>query len=782
MEMMSPAKLISLWTVEDHRLVKSSFLPDTEWMLNAIFRNGQADQISLNASDVKQLVSGLIDHHKATGHPISRKRARQRINRLLEQMNRLPNIHAVLIPEPVLAHRPTTLPNSARSFSAAAEMVELDRQLLAWCRKADSTTAWMLLLAIRLMTRLGMGEKVMLGTLSQLTLRHIDKKNKSINIPSSPNSAGHNDGHYRIRLSDDIWLPLRAIITRNKSYPADAWLFANDATSMALSVDERRKVLRQHLINMFREMLKTHKTAGNAIHGHLTSWPKMANACQYVPIFKGTPPLWSTLLRNYPLPTCTPIPLLLGQAGANHYSPGSRLGRLPDRPSRDDNDDHGKISQTPTQNELHLCRPAGLHMVPTDHLPNDWARQAKRILQNFIFEASRISNKYLHSKKHEPKMQALLEKHEIKLQQLIRLPGNYPTWVLNFIYYMLITQKNKISSAKTYLSRLTPISIFFHDAVLDMSDWDDDVIHELEIFANHGDRWSDATIESFQSVFTSFIRFCKQHDILEDVTLPKGSKNLTPSVLRTRILSPDHMDTAWEELTKHTATGSTSHMKALVISLGFYGGLRASEIEALTLNDIQFSFNNPQEHRKCWIDILGGKTDAARRRVPLHILAPPSVVLKLRAWVTARREACQEVALADIALFGPRHSPDAYKRRHLITLAIEEMRHRLGEDIDFHGLRHAAVSWTLLRLHAAQHPGFADTLQHRHHWMFQPDTLKVTLDYFCGAEGTDTLARGTVLLHLAKWIGHRDPATLLENYAHTLGLIHGDILAPARNK
>ena len=782
MEIMSSTKLISLWKVEKNRLVKPSFLPDTKWMLNAIFRNRQVNQISLDASEVKKLVSGLFDHHKATGQPISRKQARQRVNRLLEQMNRLPNIHAVLIPEPVLAHRPTTLPNSARSFSAAEEMVELDRQLLVWCRKAGSKTAWMLLLAIRLMTRLGMGEKVMLGTLSQLTLRHLDKKNKSINIPSSPNSAGHSDGHYRIRLPDDIWLPLRSIITRNKSYPADAWLFANDATSMALSIDERRKVLRQQLIRIFREMLKDIETSKNTTHGHLTSWPKMINACQYVPILKGIPPLWGTLLRNYPLPTCTPIPLLLGQAGANHYSPGSRLGRLPDRPSRDDHDDLGKARQTPTENELHVSRPAGLHVVPTDHLPSDWARQAKKILQNFIFEASRISNKYVHAKPYEPKMQALLETHERKLQQLIQLPGNYPTWVLNFIYHTLVTQKNHISTAKTYLSRLTPISIFFHDAVLDMSDWDDDVTHELEIFANHGNRWSDATIESFQSAFTSFIRFCKKHDILEDVTLPKGSKNLTPSVLRTRVLSPDHMDTAWEELTKHAAAGSASHMKALVISLGFYGGLRASEIESLTLRDIQVGIPDNSRGRSCWIDILGGKTAAARRRIALHIMAPPSVVEQLREWVEVRRHSCNGTALSDIALFGPRHSPDAYKRRYLITLAIEEMRYRLGEDIDFHGLRHAAVSWTLLRLYASQNPGFSDTLQHRHHWMFQPEVLQETLRYFCGAEGPDTLARGTVLLHVAKWIGHRDPATLLENYAHTLGLIHGDILAPKRSK
>lgn len=106
------------------------------------------------------------------------------------------------------------------------------------------------------------------------------------------------------------------------------------------------------------------------------------------------------------------------------------------------------------------------------------------------------------------------------------------------------------------------------------------------------------------------------------------------------------------------------------------------------------------------------------------------------------------------------------------------MRYVLGEDIDFHGLRHAAASWTLLRLHAAQKPAFKATLHHRHHWIFCDKALNATLAHFCGAEGDDTLARGTQFLHVAKWIGHRDAGTLLQHYAHVLGLLHSDVIAP----
>ena len=57
-------------------------------------------------------------------------------------------------------------------------------------------------------------------------------------------------------------------------------------------------------------------------------------------------------------------------------------------------------------------------------------------------------------------------------------------------------------------------------------------------------------------------------------------------------------------------------------------------------------------------------------------------------------------------------------------------------------------------------------------------SLRDTLRYFCGAERHDTLKRGSLLLHVAKWIGHREPSTLLRHYAHTLGLIHSHALAP----
>ncbi|WP_445004423.1 tyrosine-type recombinase/integrase [Halomonas mongoliensis] len=797
MEVSNAEQLVSVWRAEGNALVAPNSVADTEWVVAAIFDSipTPTPTLSLGADAARHLVTGLMEHRKARGRPVGHSIARRRINRILAQMNALPGINLQLIPEPVQSHRPTALPTSSRLFIAALAMKDLDRQLLAWSRATKTDNAWLLVLAIRLMTRLGMSERVMLGTLSQLTLAHIDKSHRTLAIPSSPDASGLDDGHYRIALPDSLWVPMRTIMTREKRRSPEAWLFDPDDAALALPLKQRRKQLRRRLTLTARQLVQDHQASLHHSISPINRWLKLTEACSYVAVISGTPPLWANLLRHYPLPTCTPTPLRLGQHNAHHYSPGSPLGRLPDRQSRHrpSERDGGVETQLPHTAEVDAAqvtvthptsatRPAGAHRINTDHLATDWRRQVKNILQKFLTETANISKKSVKAQKHNKRMQSLLEKYENQLDSLLGFSGHYPAWVLHFLYHKLRTDGRKISTAKTYLSRLTPLTLLFHDAILDMTDWDNEVVLELEIAAREGSRWSVSTLEAFRGSMREFIRFCQQYGLLEDVTLPKRKNNLTPSILRTRILSPDHMQTAWEELINRVPNGATDQMKALVMALGFYGGMRASEIEALTLSDVQFGASYESGISRCWIDILEGKTQSARRRIALHIMAPPSVIKQLEGWIEARRQSCSDIALADIALFGPRHSPDAYKRRYLITLVIDDMRYRLGEDIDFHGLRHAAVSWTLLRLHAAQNPGFADTLQHRHHWMFQPRVLQETLRYFCGAEGTDTLSRGTVLLHVAKWIGHRDPATLLENYAHTLGLIHSDILAPRRAK
>ncbi|CAM3944488.1 site-specific integrase [Vreelandella rituensis] len=772
MALLNAARLIGQWKEEKNSLVQPSQIDDTAHILHAALGDIPVKALVLVSHDTRELIADLFEWRQATGRAITRQQAHKRVNRVLAALNEVPSMQAILIPEPVPVHRPTAHPPTPRTFLLYEQMVTLERHLLSWCRRDRGEDAWLLVLALRLMTRLGMSETVVLGSLAALTHQHVDGRHWD--IPASPDAKWPHDGHYRLTLPDDLWVPMRAIISRAKAWDRTAWLLAPSAEAEARDHTQRRQQLRTQLKVTSQRCLKALQHCPDSEQWHsLRSWSSLVSASRYVTVMRGVPPLWATLLRQYPLPTCTPVPLLADSDTAHRYAPGESQGRLPTREAVRNK------TPAPLPDIGQQTRPAGVSVITTTDFPPDWQRRVKNLLQQFLAEAARLSPKKVTAKKYEEPMRKLLVRYEKRLDRLIGHSGHYLGWVLQFLYHQLRTEGNKLSTARTQLSRLTPLTMLMHEAVLDLHDWDDEVVMELQIDAQSGSQWSATTLERFKASFRQFMRFCQRHGMLEEVTLPQpNAGSLAPSVLRTRILSPDHMQMVWETLTRQVPSGDPRQMMGLVIALGFYAGLRASEVESLTLNSVIFGAADEQGHRTCWVEILGGKTAAARRRIALHVMAPAAVVVCLHEWVEERLTECSKWSLAEVALFGPRHSPQTFTRASLITPVIEWMRYLLGDDIDFHGLRHAAVSWTLLRLHAAQHPSFRDTLQHRHHWMFQPQTLQMTLSHFCGAEAHDTLARGTLLLQVAKWIGHREPGTLLENYAHTLGLIHSDILAP----
>ncbi|SDO28306.1 site-specific integrase [Vreelandella arcis] len=779
MEHLNAESLLGHWKSERHVLMEPRREPDTRWILEAALGHENFRTLSIHRDEVSALIRGLFFWRRAHDRPISMHLAHQRVNRVMEHLNQVAGIEGVLIPEPIPVHRPTALPPSAQSFSATEQMLVLDKKLLTWCRKTTTADAWLLVLSQNLMARLGMSEAVLLGTLASLTRQHIH--HKTLMVPSSPNESLDTGGHYHVSLPRDVWIPLRAVLQKTKHDEEDSWLFATNKHPSSLPYKQRRLKLRQRLKAVTKRCASELKFLPDSDQwSALHSWQAIVSASRYVPVMRDIPPLWATLLRHYPLPTCTHVPLLASHELSHSYAPGDSHGRLPDRgPIRAT---RAPLDEIRTPELGQQTQPVGVSEIPTEHLPPDWHRQTKNILQQFLSEVGHLPKKRLNSDQLEDSMQEKLLAYEQRLNRFIGHQNHYPFWVLHFLYYQMRTKGNELSSTRTLLSRLTPLTLLMHDAVLDMSDWDDEVVLELQMAAESGTRWADSTRQRFISSFRQLMTFCQSYGLLEGVSLPRSTTSaLSPSTLRTRILTPDHLQTVWSNLTQGVPDGDPRQMMGLTLALGFYGGLRASEVLSLTLNDVVMDPVSTSPQGTCWVEIQGGKTPAARRRVGLHIMAPPSVIGHMHRWIMTRRDECSAVPLEDIALFGPRHNPQAYTREALITPVIQWMRFVLGQDIDFHGLRHAAVSWTLLRLHAAQHEDFKNSLQHRHHWMFQPMSLRDMLKYFCGAERYDTLERGTLLLHVAQWIGHREPSTLLRHYAHTLGLIHSHVLAPSNS-
>ncbi|WP_192034443.1 site-specific integrase [Halomonas sp. YLGW01] len=753
--------LLGQWKEERHPLLRPHRENDTRWLVAAALESATASGLMLDLQAVKTLEKDFFQWRQETGRSISHRQAQCRVTRVLQSLNEQPHITAVLPPRPVRSHRETAMPRRGDTLVQTHRTMALDRHLLTWARQHNTRDAWLFVLAVRLVTRIGLGEPVLLGTLSQLTRRHVD--NQWLTLPSHPDSALPDGAHYRLKMPSAVWIPLRAILNRCTG-ENDTWLLAPTGKALEKRIS-REKNLRERLnagaVQCLQEMYghtDKHKWEG------LRSWTSIYRGGRYAQVLNGVPPLWAGLLHHYPLPSDTPIPLL-ADTDAHHHQPGARYGPLNSTQTPAPLPTLGNETQSP-----------GVYELDLSYLPADWPRQIKRRLSQFLTDASGLSSSQrLYADRYAEDLQQLLAHYERLITELIGHNGSYAQWLLHWAYHLLRVDRNKLSTARTYISRITPITMLLHEGTLNLADWDDELVEEIKAGTLSEQSWKDTTIGAYSQTLGQFIRFCQNHGMLEEVTPPMKERGQSVSTLRTRILTPGHFLSLWHGLAHQYAIGERRQLLALIMALGFYGGLRASEILALTLSDVVIG--EEKGKRTCWVEVLGGKTPAARRRIALHVMAPPSVVETLGEWVEYRKSSCGGGhKISDVALFGPDYNPDAFTRRALITPVIEWMRKVLGEGVDFHGLRHAAVSWTLLRLHAAQTPTFADTLFHRYDWMFSEEALATLLNHFCGAEGEDAIARGTMIYRVAKWIGHRDPSTLLQHYAHVLGLIHSDIL------
>jgi len=771
MELLNGTRLISIWQDSNNRLLKEQSRSDTEWIIQYAVGEALVEHVYIGPKTSKATATAFYHWKRGQNKKLSHKSAATRVNRVFKELNHLPRVEATLVPTSVKANRPTAYPLTPRQMVLAEHMIAADQHLLSWCQQTHHKDATLLVFALRMMQRLGMSSTVVIGTLAALTLEHV--QDNWLSIPAAPGEPLEG-GHYRIKLPSSIGIVLRRICTASKKGQF-RWLFAISRDCDALDHRQKAKVLTKRLRRVSQKALKELRNNVNSERWkELKSWASLSEACQYTCVLRGLAPTWGTLLQQYPLPTCTPMPLTLDVKNTSDYLPGAPKGRLPSRSSK-----HQTIMQPLSHPDIELgetTQPPGVMLLNTDNLPIDWSARARSLIRKFLSAVSRTGKKRVNTAKLRVQMRELLETYDEKMVSLIGHPGSYPQWVLHYCYYKLCSAGDAVSSVSNEVSLLTPITMMLDTATLDLSDWNDETIIDLQIAADEGGKWGEKTRRNFISSLRTFIRFCQDHGILEDVSLPRQDNSpLSPSTLRTRIVTPDHFQTVWHDLTLTSPDGDPRQMMALTIALGFYGGLRASEVLSLTLNDVVIDIS-PDPSNHCWVEILDGKSDNARRRVALHIMAPTDVIEIVRRWITIRRQRFSDHKLSDISLFGPPDSANAYTYSALITPVIAYLRDQLGEDIDFHGLRHAAVSWTLLRLHAAQNENFVSCLVQQQHWMFFPDVLDRTLKHFCEAEGVDTLNRGTLWLQVAKWIGHGDSTTMLKHYAHVLGIIHSDIL------
>lgn len=785
------------------------------------------------ATAVRQITEELYAWAKTHQPTPPRRRTHQRrVMMILASLNALPGLTILLPTQAVRLPRPSHAPSSAQEAQGLAAMLLVDRHLDTWRQQTRHRDRWLLTVALRLSCRLGMGPEVLLGTLAMLGTQHVDMATRQVHLPSqlqddrdsTPAADAHEPKalrsarqqdpayqpmhYYSLTLPRAVWDPLRHLVHAAAGHQCE-WLALESPAKPIATLKTRQKQLRGRLDRAAKALIKEMKAQHpehRALLECLSGWPKMSRWGPMVVQRKGIASMWLDILSDYPLPTDSREPITVG-TDRGRYAPAGRAHRHLARQGVEDlgflDDDletprSHDTARMPRPDDLSVAAPGASNSI-AEPLSIEQSFALHHAVRGFARQLPTLTTgKRLSGQVYREPLQQLRHRTLETLTDIVGTQDSFGHWLVAFACARLISHGDTISSTQTFLTRLMPPPLLLNEAIADVPGWDQDSVDELCDEGQSYRKWGYNTRQHFLRTMGMFVRFCQDYGILDEV-IPPSSTTARISTRRTRLINPVQMDHAWKALVGHTHPSQTNTQFALALALGYYGGLRASEVCQLTLRDVRIerlepeaewaaledgfaqgrrssSETGPSATQECWVYIRESKTRSGRRRIPLHLLAPPNVIQCMVQWWETRRAVAPTRPLKEIGLFGPLFSPQAYRRKGLIDSLLVWLRQRWGDGVDFHGLRHCAASWWQLRLQAAQHDDFRETLHYKFHWMFQPSTLDRFLTYLCGAEGEDAIERGTLMGQLAKLIGHRHVNTLLHTYTHSLGLIHSDVL------
>ncbi|MDL2192724.1 hypothetical protein QQF40_15170 [Cobetia sp. LC6] len=778
---------------------------------------------------VKELIRWRSEHHR---RPIGRREAYVVIGRFLEEVNQSPGVLAMLPQWPTLARRKSVLPMDAKALANTTRVLPIIREL------RHSGTAFPLLhAAVELGVRAGLGQQVILVTLGCLTRRHFERDrnipNEWVWIPAHSTPPRIMSSHltaYRLPLESTLATALKTLRAKKPASSKDEWLLAEKQEDEHLSITERIRIIKER---MRQELASLVKILPLTIEERRTiKLTTLLSALPHAAVLGGLPGCWVSQFSRYPIPYSSAHGL---------YEPHSYFARLEAPPAStvmeaySDNHQHGPVANDDTMSAMDLfatrasetnalshstvlTQPPGQRLITQATWPIDWLPSARRIIKQWIGVISSDHLRKTSDERVKKRLESLLLETSRRLTRLMGIRHSYPAMVLYWLHDLRVTRMLRVSSLHTYLSRSLPMAMADYALSIDINEWDNDSAQEMCWCVPHDMGWSVSTTQSFLGNMGQLIRFMHSMGVLLDVEPPVSGNSKTPSAKRIHFATLRQMEKVRDHLLAKPDETPDATMQWLSIALGFHGGMRASEVCALTLRDIRIEcpqgtfslehwledqfpaghspalsdteFSPPPLHEtdiihealseqlrslpevECRVYIRGGKTPAARRVLPLHLLTFFGDIQLLAAWWVYRRRGFPTTALSDIALFGPSDSCLAFNHAGLIAPAIDAMRDALGNAIDFHSLRHAAVSWWLIRLEAAQSRDILDDLQEHGSWGLQKAPLKRFLEGVQGYAGEDSQDRGMLLYQLAIWIGHRTPEQTLTHYAHSLEYLH----------
>ncbi len=213
---------------------------------------------------------------------------------------------------------------------------------------------------------------------------------------------------------------------------------------------------------------------------------------------------------------------------------------------------------------------------------------------------------------------------------------------------------------------------------------------------------------------------------------------------------------------KIAAAEHKAKIYGLIIALGYFCGMRVSEIVRLKIDDIKGS---------SYLVIKKSKTRSGRRNVYLESLLPESIYKELMAYLNERKLETNK----DKADLFVQYNGKAWAYNQ-VSADVARLFNSLGyRNFRFHHLRHAFANIFVFRwvhaFYASKIPSGAKIFEHE---MFQEEKEKQFKQLLFGIAASPASGTGEmnfVIYALSKLIGHASPQVTLKEYFHC-----GDII------
>ena len=492
--------------------------------------------------------------------------------------------------------------------------------------------------------------------------------------------------------------------------------------------------------------------------------PYFCRALRLKALTRGMEPAFYRQLEALPLPAGTPAGL------ADFLVPSPAIRRCPATTSSLKRTDHTRAPWAA------LSTLTGTKLAERDICDNisaNWAQEALFLLRAFTSE---LTNRFGLQRKVTGKkldiLNGMLLRYWDKAERIA--PGTSALhlallWAGTLLYGTEDKPPVQVNTAIQYLREVVINGVLAYESAFDLSDWDDEDVESVRVRVLNRRKLADKTRKDRQDRLGQFLRFCQAKGLLEEATLHKEKMAYALTKRRNRVLGLAQFDQLQYTIA-HSAAQEADLVNTL-LTLGFYGGLRSGEMLALSVYDIEVC--GPE----IYVWIQRGKTAAARRKIPLHLLAPQRVCEQFLAYLDTRQALVlkqkTEAKLKKVAFIGPAGSAQGYKREELIPAVIGLLRYYAGPEFDMHSLRHGFGTWLMLRAYALKHPELKTQFLEQQHAVFSPEGEKRLTQLFQWSED-EPLIKGRIamFIHIRKTMGHSHISVLLQNYLHAFGVIH----------